>query len=174
MEIWFPWRAGGVSTPQLWHWLITILQPHIFPDCLYGLCWILAAFSCTSSVQCCMWVILCWGKCQHSLAVSASSRGWWADKGTLSAGSSALPNSRSAACPGCDSAPVGCRVTRQFFLLLFCYYSLLLFIPFTGATVALAPHVFIMGFSVRVLTFRMNGWVPSCLWSKALFVTALQ
>lgn len=41
-------------------------------------------------------------------------------------------------CPGYDLAPNECRVTRQFFLLLFCYYSLLLFIPFTGTTVASA------------------------------------
>lgn len=37
-----------------------------------------------------------------------------------------------------------------------------------------ALHVFIMGFSVRALTFRMNGQAASCLWSKALFVTELQ
>lgn len=80
--------------------------------------------------------------------------------------------------PGCDLIPNVCRVTRQFFLLLFCYYSSLLFTPFTGTIVVSAathtPHMFIMGFSVRVLTFRKNGLVCSCLWSKALFITVLQ
>lgn len=31
-----------------------------------------------------------------------------------------------------------------------------------------------MGFSVRVLTFKKNGLVCSCLWNKALFITILQ
>lgn len=104
-------------------------------------------------------------------------RGWWADKGTPSAGGLALPKPGPFVCPESHLAPNGCGVTRQFFLLLFCYYSLLLFIPFTGTTVLQQPHslhVFVMGFSVRALTFRMNGWAASCLWSKALFITALQ
>lgn len=45
--------------------------------------------------------------------------------------------------------------------------------PIHWHNVASALHLFIMGFSVRALTFRMNGRVPSCLWSKALFVTEL-
>lgn len=36
------------------------------------------------------------------------------------------------------------------------------------------PHMFIMGFSVRVLTFKKNGLVCSCFWSKALFVSVPQ